>query len=323
MKKLIGASLLAAAIMSPLAVAPAVHAGSQPNLNIRECDHFAVMYCGAYSKSELLSKIKHGDTKHSAANMEHVYYKENRGITEAGINRAEEGRLYKNGDIYVGDTKVATAAVTTGRDWEAGSKKDGSLYRRAKITFIANVPYLKAYVNRDGGQFRWAILLSCGNIVTAKPVKPTPVPVTPHPDTPSPSPKTPSPSPKTPSPSPKTPTPSPYVTPSASPFVTPSPAPCVSPSATPTVSPTPYVTPSASVCPTPPATPSPTPVVTPTPTPTVTPTSTPTPTPKQMPDTGAGDLGALGGATGVTAIGYAATAYVRSRRDLLAALRCK
>jgi hypothetical protein len=31
----------------------------------------------------------------------------------------------------------------------------------------------------------------------------------------------------------------------------------------------------------------------------------------------------MAGATGVTAIGYAATAYIRSRRDLLKALRRK
>lgn len=81
-------------------------------------------------------------------------------------------------------------------------------------------------------------------------------------------------------------------------------------------------------------TPTPTPTATPTvkPTPTATPVHTPTPTPKAtpavlgtstpaLPDTGAESL--LGGAAGLTAIGYATRSYLRSRKSVVDALRRK
>jgi uncharacterized repeat protein (TIGR01451 family) len=52
-----------------------------------------------------------------------------------------------------------------------------------------------------------------------------------------------------------------------------------------------------------------------------TPTPTPTPTPSPLPETG--PVGALGGALGITGLGYAASAYVRSRQSLKDVLRKK
>ncbi len=90
--------------------------------------------------------------------------------------------------------------------------------------------------------------------------------------------------------------------------------------------------------PTPTATPTPTPTATPkvTPTPTPTKAPTPTPTPKAtpvvvapvepgkgsegvLPDTGAESI--LGGVVGLTAMGYAARGYLRSRKSVVDALR--
>jgi hypothetical protein len=73
-------------------------------------------------------------------------------------------------------------------------------------------------------------------------------------------------------------------------------------------------------------TPSPTPSHTPSPTPTHTPTPTPTKTPGEvlgvtLPDTG--PEAALGGVAGLTTIGFASRAYMRSRRSLLSTLRGK
>jgi hypothetical protein len=102
--------------------------------------------------------------------------------------------------------------------------------------------------------------------------------------------------------------------------------PTPSPTPKPTEKPTPKPTPTATseVTPTPTATPTPTP----TPTPVVTPAPTTTPTPTgevlgvaTLPDTGPEAL--LGGVAGVTALGYAARGYLRSRRSVLDALRGK
>jgi hypothetical protein len=171
-------------------VAPGLsNAGSQP----RDADTNSIMYNGAYTKSEWLSKVKNGDTKNTAANLQQIYYSEGRGITEANFNSAStvEGTVYKDGRVVVGGKTVATGAQSIGRDFMEGSHQSGSVWERpTSVSFAADS--IPAFVNMEGGTFRYAIIKSCGNPARATPVKPSPSPsVSPSP---SPSPK-PSPSP--------------------------------------------------------------------------------------------------------------------------------
>src|SRR4051812_973624 len=75
---------------------------------VRDCDQYAVVYCGAYTQSELLTKIEKGDSKHTTADIQHIFYGEGRGITKAGIQSAKAGVVYANGDVKVDGKLVAT-----------------------------------------------------------------------------------------------------------------------------------------------------------------------------------------------------------------------
>ncbi len=200
------ALVLVASAITPLAAS----AVSQP----RDCDANSIVNCGAYTKTELDNKIAKGDSRNSAASIQQIYFKEGRGITSAGISNAVDGTVFKDGRVVVSGKTVATAAMSSGRQFMPGSTKSGSVWiRSVSVSFVSSS--IPAYVNMDGGVFHWAIIKSCGNTVSAKPVaKPSPTP------TPTP---TPTPMP-TPTPS-RTPTPTPTPTPMQTPVPTPVPTP--------------------------------------------------------------------------------------------------
>jgi cell division septation protein DedD len=258
-KKLMAVALILGGMLIPAAAS----AVSQP----RDCESNSIMWCGAYTKSEFLSKIANGDGHNTAADLRHIYYSEGRGITSTNFNSSAtvDGVVFKDGHVEVAGKTVATGAVDVGRSFKTGSVRSGSVWERTpQISFAANS--IQAWVNMDGGTFHYFILKSCGNAGRATPVKKP----------------------------------------------TPSPTPSHTPSPTPTHTPTP----------TPSHTPSPTPTHTPTPTSTPTPTKTPGEVlGVTLPDTG--PEAALGGVAGLTTIGFASRAYLRSRRSLLSTLRGK
>jgi hypothetical protein len=166
--------LAAIAVMVGGLVAPmgAAIADSQP----RDNDANAIMYGGCYSKQECNSKIAKGDTKHSAGNLQQIYFKENRGMTSENFQHTVDGVVYKNGDVRVNGVLVATGARAIGRTNMAGSVKSGSVYERpTSVSFAASS--IPAWVNMDGGTFHYFVIKSCGNWGHATPVKkPTPTP---------------------------------------------------------------------------------------------------------------------------------------------------
>ena len=134
------------------------------------CDGNAVMYCGAGDKQTLLYRINNGDGRNSSANLKQIYYNEGRGITEAGINSAVEGEVRKDGTVWVGGRQVASGVFSSGREYMQNSTRDGSIWMRPPaVSFNSNS--LSAFVNMDGGSFKWAILKACGN-----PIKPVNAP---------------------------------------------------------------------------------------------------------------------------------------------------
>jgi hypothetical protein len=149
------------------------------------CDSNAVIYCGGSSASVVTERYNDGYAGHNtASSIQHVY--SYFGISSSEIqslkSTAQMGSVTKSGDVYIGSKLVATNALTAGRENIAGSKtvSDGgtTFYTRApKVSFLDNS--LDAYVVMQNGQFKFAILVSCGNPVKATAVpapKPTPKP---------------------------------------------------------------------------------------------------------------------------------------------------
>ncbi len=142
----------------------------------RDCDSNAVISCGALTVSELQ---QHYGAKSVVAIYNYF------GITSKDIKAmnktAVAGRVYKNGNVTIGKTTVATNAITAGRENIAGSKKVTSggttFYTRApSVSFHPDS--IAAFIVMEDGQFKFAILGPCSNPVTATAVakKSTPPP---------------------------------------------------------------------------------------------------------------------------------------------------
>jgi hypothetical protein len=178
-------ALLAVSAISPLT---AQAAEAQP----RDCEPFAIINCGTYTKTEWLEKVAKGDGSHSAANLQQIYYKEGRGITESNFKSAStvDGRVYKDGRVVVGGKTVATGARAASRTYTEGSTKSGSVWMRSDSQGFQS-EYIPAWVNVEGGKFRYYIIKSCGNPGIATAVVPaTPKPTPSMTPTPTPTPST-------------------------------------------------------------------------------------------------------------------------------------
>jgi hypothetical protein len=153
---------------------------SQP----RDSDSNSIIWGGAYSKTEWLNDLAKGDGHHTASNLQQIYYKEGRGITQANFSSKStvDGTVFKDGHVEVAGKTVATGAQSVGRNFMTGSHKSGSVWERAtSVSFNSNS--IPAFVDMEGDTFHYAIIKSCGNPVRATPVaKSTPKPtVTPKP----------------------------------------------------------------------------------------------------------------------------------------------
>ncbi|HSW65617.1 MAG TPA: hypothetical protein VLI54_00570 [Bacillota bacterium] len=144
----------------------------------RDCDSNAVINCGALTTTELTTRYNNKGVGTIYASF---------GITAADISAtpttAVAGRVYKDGTVKVGDTTVATAAITAGRENISGSTKvvsAGTTFYKRPPSVSFRVDSIAAYVVMANGQFKFAILAACGNPVTAtavpKAATPAPTP---------------------------------------------------------------------------------------------------------------------------------------------------
>lgn len=213
-------------LLSGLGLGVADAATSQP----RDCNDNSVIYCGVYTKTGFNNIINSNNDGHGHTDMKAIYLQQGRGITLANFDSSDtvDGVTTKDGRVIVNGKVVATGAWSTGRHKVAGAVQSGSLWSTPNsVQFLSDS--IPAFVNMAGGTFHYAIIKSCGNTVTAKPVpKPTPTPTPKPTHTPTPPVHkpvtTPTPTVKaTPTPTPKpthTPTPTPIV-----PVTTPTPTP--------------------------------------------------------------------------------------------------
>lgn len=149
-----------------------VHAASTYN-----CDANSVLWCGASSPSNLIGKYDHGDGHNSAASIHNIYnwFKISSSDISGTKSDAVSGSVNRDGNVYAGNTLVATNALTAGREFISGSTKrvdNGTTFytRKPSVSFLDGS--LSAMVVMKNGVFQFAILNSCGNPVTGTPKKP-------------------------------------------------------------------------------------------------------------------------------------------------------
>lgn len=204
-------SIMAVTPMPALVGAAAVTFDSK-----RDCDTNAILNCGAMNTDELQQKY----TADSKAQSVYTAYNITQADIDAMDTSAVAGSVTKTGNVEVNGKVVANNALSAGYHNMPGS----TAATHNGVTFYNSSPSssfvsdrINAYVvlNKDG-QFKYAILSSCGNPVKASnvvvPPTPTPVP------TPAPTPV------PTPAPTPVPEAPAPVVTP---PTPAPTPAPVV------------------------------------------------------------------------------------------------
>lgn len=154
----------------------------------RDCDNNSVINCGALTTTEL--KTKYGTTSGVAAIYNYF------GISATDISAmgttASAGAVHKDGRVTIGNTVVATNAITAGRLNIAGSTKvtsGGQTFYKRPPSVSFNPESIAAYVVMKDGQFQFAILGACSNPVIATAIpKATPKPVITPTPTPTPAP---------------------------------------------------------------------------------------------------------------------------------------
>lgn len=180
LKLLIAITVLAAGALVPLSIARAQSG--------QDCDDNAVIRCGV-TAATLVQKYR----ENQQGNVQAVFAEFGM-PNEGSLSGMVAGRVTSNNEVYVGDKLVATNAQTAGRQNMPGSTPimGGQFYRRSpSVSF--NSGSLSALVKMDGETFRYAIIESCGNPVTAQdvPNPPPPAPPQPAPTPPPPAPEKP------------------------------------------------------------------------------------------------------------------------------------
>ena len=150
-------------------------AASQP----RDYDSNAVIYGGAYTVSELNSKLNSGtgQTYQTSAQLKALYAAY--GIKQSDFGQLVDGYVTKNNTVVVNGKVVATNVTTMGRHYIAGSTKstlvDYPIYlRHPSVSFLSESLPAFVSINYDG-TYAYSIIKACGNIVIGPGVKTKPV----------------------------------------------------------------------------------------------------------------------------------------------------
>jgi hypothetical protein len=135
----------------------------------RDCDGNAVIYCGAYSTSELNKKITEGtgEANQSGKQLTDLFAKY--GYTTNMVGSLKNGRVTNDNKVYIGEEIVKTNVQSMGRHKTTHSVDvPGISYplwlRHPAESFLSHSIDAYVLLNYDGS-FRMAIIKSCGNIV--------------------------------------------------------------------------------------------------------------------------------------------------------------
>lgn len=140
-----------------------------------DCDKYAIMYCGAKDATEFQKKFN-ADGKYTDHTKVYAAF----GISKADVTGMVNGVVWKNGNVTVGNTTiVATNARDAARNL-GGTPIAGTQGAAITSTSTFGDEGQKAMIKMVNGEFKFAIITSCGNPVVATPKKP---PVPPKPPT--------------------------------------------------------------------------------------------------------------------------------------------
>lgn len=132
----------------------------------RDCDKYAVIYCGTMTVAEARNKYDQAAKIYGAM-----------GIQKSEISGTfKKGVVYQNGNVTVGGKVVATNSRTAIRNMSGGNKIAGT---NAAIYPTSRMGSAQAALVKfdNNGRFLFAIMTPCGNPVTGTPTKPEPKPV--------------------------------------------------------------------------------------------------------------------------------------------------
>lgn len=134
-----------------------------------DCDTVAIIHCGVSSQADLRNKVQAGD-------VQRVY-------NAFGINRNEldgmqEGVVWKDGRVTIGRDKVVARNATTAGRWNNPTAdmtripNTDRAYKMSTSHFVDEGQI--AYIKMVNGTFKFAVIRTCGNPVSANPVKDEP-----------------------------------------------------------------------------------------------------------------------------------------------------
>lgn len=128
----------------------------------RDCDKYAIVYCGTMSVDEIRSKFNEKD--HAAV---YAAFGISKGDVAGDIRK---GVVYQDGRVVVGGKTVATNSVMAARYLGGSSIAGSSTGKKVSVGKMGSAQEALVKFNSDG-EFEWAIMTPCGNPVTGTPVK--------------------------------------------------------------------------------------------------------------------------------------------------------
>lgn len=136
--------------------------------NSPDCDTVAIMYCGAFSESQFHSKWNN-DSKY----RDHAAVFAAFGINKAEVTGMTDGVVWKDGRVTLADgTLVATNATTAGR-WNNPTSDMSKIAGTSRAYKMSTRHFVTegqtAMIKMVDGQFKFAVIKSCGNPVVATP----------------------------------------------------------------------------------------------------------------------------------------------------------
>jgi uncharacterized repeat protein (TIGR01451 family) len=135
-----------------------------------DCDDNPIIQCGVYDQNKMISQYN--------ANTNGVKDVYNHFQINGDFSGMVNGTVTKNNEVIVNGTVVATSALTVGRGNMAGSEKitlGGRTFYKRQPSVSFGSSSIPAYVKIVNGEFKWAVLKSCGNPVQGNPTpKPKP-----------------------------------------------------------------------------------------------------------------------------------------------------
>lgn len=138
-----------------------------------DCDKYAVMYCGAKDATEFQKKFN-ADGKYKDHTKVYAAF----GINKADVTGMVDGIVWKNGNVTLGSSASGTIVATAARD--AARNLGGTPIAGTTAAITSTSTFgdegQSAMIKMVNGQFKFAIIKSCGNPVTAKPKPKPPVP---------------------------------------------------------------------------------------------------------------------------------------------------